>query len=172
MKNKIKSQISDIDFKVLRKNTANINDTCALLSSSGTTGLPKTVMLTHLNLTSNCEMLNAKLPHRTLFLPTTNDFQDVVPSVLPFYHVYGFTVSVLSKLSLGCKIVTLPKFDPATFLNSLIVHKATFLTLVPPIVLFLGSSDKVTKNHLKYVRMLACAGAPLGASDAERFKKM
>lgn len=143
-----------------------------MLYSSGTTGLPKAVMLSHLNITSNCEMLNAKLPERTLLLPTTNDFQDVVPSVLPFYHIYGFTVSVLSKLSLGNKIVTLPKFDPMTFLNSLIEHKATFLALVPPIVLFLGSSDKVTKKHLNYVRMVASAGAPLGASDAERFKKM
>lgn len=145
---------------------------CTLLYSSGTTGLPKAVMLTHLNLTSNCEMLHAKLPERRLILPTTNDFQDVLPSVLPFFHIYGFTVSLLSKLSLGCKIVTLPKFDPSTFLNSLIEHKATFLSLVPPIVLFLGSSDKVTKNHLNYVRMVACAGAPLGAADADRFKAM
>lgn len=129
-------------------------------------------MLTHLNLTSNCEMLNAKLPERRTAEETTNDFQEVLPSVLPFYHIYGFTFSVLSKLSLGCKVVTLPKFEPLTFLNSLIEHKATILAIVPPIMLFLGGSDKVTKKHLSHVRTVICAGAPLGASDAERFKKM
>lgn len=129
-------------------------------------------MLTHSNLTSNCEMMNAKLPERTSIEPTTNDYQAVLPSILPFHHVYGFTYSVLSKLSLGCKIVSLPKFDPSTFLNSLIEHKATVLALVPPIVLFLTSSDKVTKPHLSHARLIVCAGAPLGSSDAEKLKKM
>lgn len=145
---------------------------CALLYSSGTTGLPKGVMLSHLNITSNCEMLNAKVPERKLILPTTNDFQDVLPSVLPFYHIYGFTASLISKLSLGCKIVTLSKFDPMVFLTTLVEHKATSLLLVPPILLFLANSDKITKNHLNYVRSVASAGAPLGAADADRFKKM
>ncbi|KAJ6636980.1 4-coumarate--CoA ligase 4, partial [Pseudolycoriella hygida] len=161
----------DVDFSSLKRNAININEMSTLLFSSGTTGLPKGVMLSHLNITTNCEMLNAKLPERTLLQPTTNDFQEVLPSVLPFHHIYGYTVSLLAKLSLGCKVVTLPKFDPSTFLNSLIEHKATILNLVPPIVLFLGGSDKVSEDHLKYVRMVASAGAPLGASDADRFKK-
>lgn len=85
--------------------------------SSGTTGLPKGVMLTHLNITSNCEMLDVKLPDKRLMLPTTNDFQEVLPSVLPFFHIYGLVVSLVSKLALGCKIVSLPKFEPeGTFL--------------------------------------------------------
>lgn len=57
-------------------------------------------------------MLDAKLPDKRLMLPTTNDFQDVLPSVLPFFHIYGLTVSLISKLALGCKIVSLPKFEP------------------------------------------------------------
>lgn len=69
-------------------------------------------MLTHLNITTNCEMLDAKLPDKRLMLPTTNDFQDVLPSVLPFFHIYGMVVSLVSKLALGCKVVSLPKFEP------------------------------------------------------------
>lgn len=127
-------------------------------------------MLTHLNVISNCEMIDAKIPEKRLMLPTTNDFQDVLPSVLPFFHIYGLVVSLISKLSLGCKIVSLPKFEPSGFLTTLVEHKATFLNLVPPIVLFLANNDKATKRHLEHVRTIMSGAAPLGASDVERFK--
>lgn len=95
-----------------------IDDVFLLPYSSGTTGMPKGVMLTHMNITCNCEQLDAKLPDKRLTLPTTNDFQEVLPSVLPFFHIYGLVVSLISKLSLGCKIVSLPKFDPEGNLNA------------------------------------------------------
>lgn len=63
---------------------------------------------------------------------TNSNFQDVLPCVLPFFHIYGLTLTLLSKIVLGCKLVTLPKFAPDTFLNSLDEHKATVLHLVPP----------------------------------------
>jgi len=80
-------------------------------------------------------------------------------------------VSLVSKLALGCKIVSLPKFEPEGFLTTLAEHKATYLTLVPPIVLFLANSDKTTKHHLEHVRTIMSGAAPLGASDIERFQK-
>lgn len=147
-------------------------------------------MLSHLNMTSNCEQLDAKLPDKRLMLPTTNDFQDVLPSVLPFFHIYGLMVSLVSKLALGCKIVALPKFEPEGevsrineshfgftndknsfpgFLTTLAEHKATYLNLVPPIVLFLANSNKTEKRHLEHVRTIMSGAAPLGASDVERF---
>lgn len=68
-----------------------------------------------------------------LTLPTTSDFQDVLPCVLPFYHIYGMTMIMLSKLALGNKLVTLPKFTSESFLKLLDEHKATVLHIVPPI---------------------------------------
>ncbi|XP_037036724.1 4-coumarate--CoA ligase 1-like [Bradysia coprophila] len=161
----------DVDFNSLDKQIVDIDDTFVLPFSSGTTGLPKGVMLSHLNITSNCEQLDAKLPDKRLMLPTTNDFQDVLPSVLPFFHIYGLVVSLISKLALGCKIVALPKFEPEGFLTTLAEHKATYLNLVPPIVLFLANSDKTAKRHLEHVRTIMSGAAPLGASDVERFHK-
>ncbi|KAJ6633242.1 4-coumarate--CoA ligase 1 [Pseudolycoriella hygida] len=161
----------DVDFNSLDRHPLDIEDTFVLPYSSGTTGLPKGVMLSHLNITSNCEMLDSKLPDRRLMLPTTNDFQDVLPSVLPFFHIYGLVVSLISKLALGCKVVSLPKFDPDGFLTTLAEHKATYLNLVPPIVLFLANNDKATKRHLENVRTIMCGAAPLGASDIERFQQ-
>lgn len=78
-------------------------------------------------------MLLAKTAPTPLVLPTTDTNQDVLPCVLPFFHIYGLTVTLLSKLAQGCKLVTLPKFAPDTFLNSVIGYKGSVLHLVPPI---------------------------------------
>lgn len=101
--------------------------------SSGTTGLPKGVMLSHNNIAVNCEQLHVKLGEVPLMLPTTADFQEVCPSVLPFFHIYGLTVLMISKLSQGARNVTLPSFTPETFMNAITEHKASLLHLVPPI---------------------------------------
>lgn len=129
-------------------------------------------MLSHSNITSNMESVNVPNPDHSLTLPTTNDFQEVLPSVLPFFHIYGFTFVLLSKLSLGCKLVTLPRFDPETYISTLAVHKATFLTLVPPVMLCLTNDDRCTVQHLSQVRSVICGAAPLGREAIERFHKL
>lgn len=116
-------------------------------------------------------MIDAKLPRERLTQPTTNDFQDSLPSVLPFFHIYGFTVSLIGKLALGCKVVTLPKFEPVSFLGALIEHRGTYLNLVPPLVLFLANDKRVTERHLDSVRTIMSGAAPIGALDAERLKE-
>lgn len=127
-------------------------------------------MLSHNNIAVNCEMLNAELPDSRLILPTTNDFQEVVPCVLPMYHAYGLNMGLISKLALGCKVVTLPRFHPEEFLTSLAEHKATFLSLVPPLVVFLGENKAVKQRHLEQVRTILCGAAPLDAPDADRVR--
>lgn len=56
-------------------------------------------------------------------------------------------------------------------MTTLAEHKATYLNLVPPIVLFLANNDKASKRHLEHVRTIMSGAAPLGASDIERFQK-
>lgn len=124
---------TDVDFSLLRPHQRHPDDLAFLPFSSGTTGLPKGVMLSHNNICVNCEQVSVKIGGSEMILPTTNEYQEVLPSVLPFFHIYGFTCLLMSKLALGAKIVTLPEFKPSTFLDTIRDHKATFLHAVPPI---------------------------------------
>lgn len=65
--------------------------------------------------------------------PAVGEHQEVLLNILPFFHIYGFTGTMISKLATGCKIVTLPKFLPDTYLNALVKHQCTILHLVPPV---------------------------------------
>lgn len=122
-----------MDFSSLRPHLRHPDDMVFLPYSSGTTGLPKGVMLSHNNIGVNCEQLGVKFNDTIVAIPATDEFQEVSPSVLPFFHIYGFTVLMVSKLTAGVKLVTLPEFNPTTFVNSITEQKATLLHLVPPI---------------------------------------
>lgn len=126
----------DVDFSDLRKYNIKSSELAFLPYSSGTTGLPKGVMLSHENIIINSLQVGVPLPETPLVRQTTNDNQDVIPCVLPFFHIYGFTITLLSKLALGTKIVTLPAFQPDTFLKTLVEFKGTLLHLVPPMGIY------------------------------------
>ena len=128
-------------------------DLVVLPYSSGTTGLPKGVMLTHHNLVSNiCQSL---VPH-----PTAQDA--VLIGVLPFFHIYGMTVIMNIALRVGATIVTMPRFDLEQFLQIIQDHKVTRAYLVPPIVLALAKHPVVDNFDISSVEVIMSGAAPLG----------
>ncbi|XP_011693544.1 PREDICTED: probable 4-coumarate--CoA ligase 3 [Wasmannia auropunctata] len=142
------------------------DDVAVLPFSSGTTGLPKGVKLTHRNLVSNIMMVTASVD---AFHPTTSTFQEIIPTVLPFFHIYGMNGVVFPRLASGNKIITIPKFVPDQFLSVLEKHKATVLFCVPPIVLFLTASPLVKKHYFDHMHMMMSGAAPLAKTDVDRF---
>ncbi|KAL2714898.1 putative 4-coumarate--CoA ligase 1 isoform X1 [Vespula squamosa] len=144
-------------------------DLAVLPFSSGTTGLPKGVMLTHSNLVSNMEMVNSVVDEDMWIRKTTEEHQDVIPIFLPCFHIFGMNAVLLPSLAAGVKLVTLPKFQPETFLNVFLKQKPTILICVPPIILFLSVSPLVKKEHLSNVRTAFSGAAPLSKGDVDRF---
>jgi acyl-CoA synthetase (AMP-forming)/AMP-acid ligase II len=106
------------------------NDVVAIPYSSGTSGLPKGVMLTHANLVAQLQQLQAV--HLTL----TNE--DTLIGVLPFFHIYGMVVILNVAVCCGATTVTLPKFDPPLFLKVLKEYGVTVAHVAPPLVGFLA----------------------------------
>ena len=135
-------------------------DVVALPYSSGTTGLPKGVMLTHHNLVANlCQCVGA------------SDFQgfeegDRVLAVLPFFHIYGMVVIMMLGLCQGATIVSLPRFDFQEFLGTLQKYRITTAPLVPPIVLGMVKHPAVSQFDLSSIRMVFSGAAPLGEDIA------
>ena len=130
--------------------------------SSGTTGFPKGVMLTHKNLVANVEQLGAQTPVGE---------DEICYAVLPFFHIYGMQVLMNYMLTRGATVVTVPRFDLPQMLELTQEHKITRLFLVPPIVLALAKHPLVDKYDLSSVRQLFSGAAPLGGDIAEAAAK-
>ena len=129
-------------------------DLAVLPYSSGTTGMPKGVMLTHRNLVANINQANARIGLGP---------GDVVIGSLPFFHIFGMTVIMNMGLRNGAKIVTMPRFDLDQFLDLIEGHRATHLFIVPPIALALAKHPAVEGRDLSSLRVVNSGAAPLGA---------
>ncbi|MEI7631224.1 MAG: AMP-binding protein, partial [Actinomycetes bacterium] len=126
--------------------------------SSGTTGLPKGVMLTHRNLVANLAQVEDAL--------AVSD-GELVLAVLPFFHIYGMQVLLNEFLSRGSTIVTVPRFDLEQCLGIIQEHKITRLFAVPPIVLALAKHPLVDKYDLSSLKQVFSGAAPLSAELAQ-----
>ncbi|HEX2375763.1 MAG TPA: 4-coumarate--CoA ligase family protein [Actinomycetota bacterium] len=131
------------------------SDLVALPYSSGTTGMPKGVMLTHRNLVANlCQGVPALL---------AGEGERLI-AVLPFFHIYGLVVLMAAALSRGSTLVTMPRFDLEQFLGLLQDQRITRAYLAPPIVLALAKHPLVDNYDLSALQSVFSGAAPLDAS--------
>ncbi|MET8246096.1 4-coumarate--CoA ligase family protein [Streptomyces sp. NPDC005202] len=132
-------------------------DVAALPYSSGTTGIPKGVMLTHRQIATNLAQLEPAISAGP---------GDRILAVLPFFHIYGLTALMNAPLRKGATVVVLPRFELETFLAAIQNHRITGLYVAPPIVLALAKHPAVARYDLSSLKYVISAAAPLDAELA------
>jgi acyl-CoA synthetase (AMP-forming)/AMP-acid ligase II len=131
--------------------------------SSGTTGFPKGVMLSHRNIIAQCFSLEA-VSDGAVIVPGTTAI-----AVLPFFHIYGIMAFLTYGLAGGVTLVTMPRFDLAEYVKLVQAHQPPILHVVPPILL--GLTKFPGELTLPGVQGALAGAAPLGEALAAEFTK-
>ncbi|MGC0316381.1 AMP-binding protein [Kitasatospora acidiphila] len=132
-------------------------DLAALPYSSGTTGLPKGVMLTHQSIATNLSQVDAVRPVHP---------GERMLAVLPYFHIYGLTMLMHRPLRAGGTVIVLPRFDLEQFLTAIQQYQVEGLLVAPPVVLALAKHPLVDRYDLSSLRYVLSAAAPLDAELA------
>jgi len=135
----------------------NADDPVALPFSSGTTGLPKGVILTHKSLsTSVAQQVDGENPN--LYLKT----EDVLLCVLPMFHIFSLNSVLMVALRRGSGILIMPKFEITAMAELIQKHRVSVAMVVPPLVLALAKTPAVAEYDLSSIRLVMSGAAPLG----------
>ncbi len=173
MRSKLPSSIPNWDSMVAQARQMTVfpsdipsDSTAALLHTGGTTGEPKSVILTHKNLLSNAEQSAA-------WVKDLHEGAEVFYSVLPFFHAFGLTLCCLAAIRMVATQVILPKFDENLFLDTMKRMPCTFLPGVPPMfsrIVKAANSRKI--DSLPSIRYAVSGAMSLNKEIAESWEKL
>ncbi|KAK0427345.1 hypothetical protein QR680_010179 [Steinernema hermaphroditum] len=143
-------------------------DIAALPYSSGTTGPPKGVMLSHTNLALEADIMGHHIEHFILrkIDPDYRAENETDIIFMPLYHMYGFCV-LLSNIMRGQTTVLLERFDFELYCKSIEKYKIRHLKLVPPVLVLLAKHPLVDKYNLSSVMAILSGAAPAGKELCE-----
>jgi long-chain acyl-CoA synthetase len=154
------SQVNEIDVDIDPE-----NDLALLQYTGGTTGFPKGVMLTHMNLVSNT-MMSVKWMYKC------KRAQEKVIGILPFFHVYGMTAVMNLSIMQAFEMVLLPKFDPETTLKTIQKEKPTLFPGAPTIYIALLNHPDIQKYDLSSIDSCISGSAALPVEVQEQFERV
>ncbi|KAF3513514.1 hypothetical protein F2Q69_00003952 [Brassica cretica] len=160
-------ELAQADETELPKPEISPEDTVAMPYSSGTTGLPKGVMITHKGLvTSIAQKVDGENPNVNF----TGD--DVILCFLPMFHIYALDALMLSAMRTGAAILIVPRFELNLVMELIQRYKVTVVPVAPPVVLAFVKSQETERYDLSSVRMMLSGAATLKKEleDAVRLK--
>ncbi|TFK36899.1 amp dependent CoA ligase [Crucibulum laeve] len=152
-----------VEYKAQRLEPGEGKTKLAFLSfSSGTTGRPKAVEISHYAVIAN--VIQTATHYRVndpLWKEKRMNPGDVGLAVLPFFHIYGLVVILHYLLFCGMSLVIVPKFNFPRFLRSIVLHRVSHLYLVPPQVVLLCKNPAAKDYNLDGIKFCNSGGAPL-----------
>ena len=141
-------------------------DVAVLQYTGGTTGTPKGAMLTHYNIFANV------VQGTTLHVPALRRGEERYLLVIPFFHIYGFTVGLMAGTWLGALQILIPKYDVDALLHAVRDHHPTFFPAVPTIYISLLNHPKARESGIDRIRGFNSGSAPLPLEVLDQFERM
>ena len=141
------------------------DDVAVLQYTGGTTGTPKGAMLTHRNIFTN--VIQCETWHYRSYVRGEARYL----LVIPYFHIYAFTVGLMQGLWIGALQILIPKYDVEQVLTAIRTFCPTYLPAVPTIFVSLLAHPKVTEYGLELVRTLNSGGAPCPVDVIEEFER-
>jgi long-chain acyl-CoA synthetase len=140
------------------------DDLAVLMFTSGTAGSPKAAMLTHGNLQSNIEQMQAHAEGRF-------EASDVALSALPLFHIYGLNATLGVALAAGALVVLVQRFDPSSSIDTIRERKVTIVAGVPPMYEAWASlpTAEATRRDFESVRIAASGASKLDPTLSVQF---
>ncbi|KAG9665033.1 acetyl-CoA synthetase-like protein, partial [Aureobasidium melanogenum] len=158
--------ICDNESRNVRPTLNPNQDLAFLVYSSGTTGLPKGVMLSHTNIIADVLMIGTGVGQ------AYDGGKDKILGILPFYHIYGLTGLVHQPLHRGLTTFVVSSFDLEVFCRAIQEHKITFAYVSPPVLVQLVNWKRAQDFDFSSLRMLTSGAAPLTNGLIEKIYKM
>jgi long-chain acyl-CoA synthetase len=141
-------------------------DVAVLQYTGGTTGTPKGAMLTHFNIFANVVQTT------TLHIPSLRRGEERYLLVIPFFHIYGFTVGLMAGTWLGAQQILIPKYDVEALLDAVRDHRPTYFPAVPTIYISLLNHPRARQSGLDRIRAFNSGSAPLPLEVLAQFEDM
>lgn len=142
------------------------NDVAVLQYTGGTTGVPKGAMLTHYNIFANV------IQTTTLHVPSLRRGDERYLLVIPFFHIYGFTVGLMAGAWLGGMQILIPKYDVEMLLAAVRDYRPTYFPAVPTLFISLLNHPKARESGLDRIRAFNSGSAPLPLEVLDAFENL
>lgn len=140
--------------------SAESEDLAALIYTSGTSGKPKGVMLSHGNIAANIAQYREHVH-------ISRD--DVMLGVLPAFHSFGFTVLTMAPLTIGCRVVFSARFVPQRIIKLVHEHRATIFVAIPSMYNAMLAVKHAEAGDVSSLRLAVSGGEPLPLDVTDRF---